>query len=263
MGIRFFCPNGHKVHVKAFQAGQRGLCPQCGVSMDIPLQSTRSSSKKGGKAAPAPAPADDFGDIIPITVHQQPSEATSDAAADDPERVIEIAPFEVVVEDAMAGQSKPTPQATQSPPKPANAGGVSPSDPLADGTDVVWYIRPPSGGQYGPATADVMRKWIAEGRVSGDSLVWREGWRDWEEAASVFPQLASSDAIPDIESILADNTPTPQAPLQSGPAVWLDQSRPASQPRASTGSPFVIMGALVGIGMLILVAVLLWAYFAP
>jgi hypothetical protein len=35
-----------------------------------------------------------------------------------------------------------------------------------------------------------MRSWIQEGRVSADSLVWREGWPDWREAQSVFPQLS-------------------------------------------------------------------------
>jgi hypothetical protein len=36
MGIRLQCPNGHKVHVKAFLAGKRGVCPQCGARFDIP-----------------------------------------------------------------------------------------------------------------------------------------------------------------------------------------------------------------------------------
>ena len=39
MGIRFRCPNGHKLHVKSFQAGKRGRCPQCGVKLLIPLES--------------------------------------------------------------------------------------------------------------------------------------------------------------------------------------------------------------------------------
>jgi hypothetical protein len=34
-----------------------------------------------------------------------------------------------------------------------------------------------------------MRTWLSEGRVSADSLIWREGWREWQEAGSVFPKL--------------------------------------------------------------------------
>ena len=36
---------------------------------------------------------------------------------------------------------------------------------------------------------------LAPGKVgsSADSLVWREGWRDWQEAIGVFPQLRGDD----------------------------------------------------------------------
>ena len=46
MGIRFYCPNGHKLNVKQFQAGRTGICPRCGVTMPIPLESTRRSSRR-------------------------------------------------------------------------------------------------------------------------------------------------------------------------------------------------------------------------
>lgn len=63
------------------------------------------------------------------------------------------------------------------------------NDPFAEAPTAVWYVRPPSGGQFGPATAEIMRTWISEGRVGPDCLVWREGWRDWKEAGDVFGQL--------------------------------------------------------------------------
>src|SRR5262245_42756278 len=40
MGIKFLCPNGHKINVKSFLAGKKGICPRCGVRVDIPLEST-------------------------------------------------------------------------------------------------------------------------------------------------------------------------------------------------------------------------------
>ena len=73
-----------------------------------------------------------------------------------------------------------------------------PADPLTEAGDVVWYVRPPSGGQYGPATVKLMRQWLAEGRISPDTLVWREGWRDWQQASAVFHQLRTSDPLTDI-----------------------------------------------------------------
>ena len=38
MGIRFTCPSGHKLHVKTFLAGKRGVCPHCGAKFVIPTQ---------------------------------------------------------------------------------------------------------------------------------------------------------------------------------------------------------------------------------
>ena len=39
MGIRFECPNGHRLHVKAFLAGERGICPECDVRFIVPAES--------------------------------------------------------------------------------------------------------------------------------------------------------------------------------------------------------------------------------
>ena len=51
MGIKFYCPNGHKVNVKSFLAGKKGLCPKCGVRVDIPLQSVTTAPSANGDAA--------------------------------------------------------------------------------------------------------------------------------------------------------------------------------------------------------------------
>jgi hypothetical protein len=67
-----------------------------------------------------------------------------------------------------------------------------PIDPIAEAPEAIWYVRPPSGGQYGPARGEIMRKWVAEGRVSADSLVWREGWDDWRTGGEAFPVLRST-----------------------------------------------------------------------
>ncbi len=36
MGVRFQCPGGHKLHVKAELAGKRGICPECGAKFVVP-----------------------------------------------------------------------------------------------------------------------------------------------------------------------------------------------------------------------------------
>jgi hypothetical protein len=46
MGIRFSCPNGHKLNVKTFLAGKRAICPDCGAKVIVPslLEQTNAPS---------------------------------------------------------------------------------------------------------------------------------------------------------------------------------------------------------------------------
>jgi TM2 domain-containing membrane protein YozV len=46
------------------------------------------------------------------------------------------------------------------------------------------------GQQYGPITADQVRRWLAENRVRGDTLVQPEGATDWVPLSSV-PEFAA------------------------------------------------------------------------
>lgn len=39
MGVRFECPRGHRLNVKAELAGKRAFCPECGVRLIVPLES--------------------------------------------------------------------------------------------------------------------------------------------------------------------------------------------------------------------------------
>jgi hypothetical protein len=118
------------------------------------------------------------------------------------------------------------------------------ADPLSEAGEVAWYVRPTSGGQYGPATAEVMRSWLSEGRLNADSLVWREGWRDWQEASVVFPQLSPNPSIPDMEPILLDPASAP---------VLL---HPVKRRTRSQSKQMVIIGSLSLI-VVVLIAVLI------
>lgn len=249
MGIRFYCPNGHKLNVKSFQAGRRGICPFCGAKIIIPTQSTRRSTKaeraarrassqaqaeqeitlqadpgqqplpvasqavqaagasradRGGHSAGTGAGAPTQGGALPVATLLAGQDCNSGAS---PQRPNDAAPLATTVigpsplanaqtASAEPAQTAPALQAgaqVASPVRvpPATPAHDAPQDPLTEAGNVVWYVRPPSGGQFGPATSDVMRTWLSEGRVSDDSLVWREGWRDWLVAGKVFPQLGA------------------------------------------------------------------------
>jgi hypothetical protein len=57
MGVRFECPNGHKLHVKAELAGKRGICPECGVKFVVPsFSGERVAADAGPPSTAAPTP---------------------------------------------------------------------------------------------------------------------------------------------------------------------------------------------------------------
>ena len=159
MGIRFFCPQGHKLNVKSFLAGKMGICPHCDARVKIPLTSTRPSSKAinrdvegQAEALPLASPLEDLDQVLAV------------AEAGIPGNPAEALPH--TLPDSVS------------------------ADPLKESPDAQWYVCPEPGGQnYGPATADVMRQWVQEGRVLGDHLVWREGWENWQRAGDCFAHL--------------------------------------------------------------------------
>jgi hypothetical protein len=119
-------------------------------------------------------------------------------------------------------------------------------DPIAEAPEMIWYVRPPSGGQFGPAPGDVMRSWLAEGRVSADSLVWREGWRDWLEAGEVFPQLRTDQTMAFLGAVAAEAEPLPIP----------HAIRPKPRPSAKDSQLGMIVALLAGV--IVLVIIFLW-----
>jgi len=51
------------------------------------------------------------------------------------------------------------------------------------------------GRQYGPATAEQLRQWIAEGRANAHTLIQAEGSTEWKPLVSV-PEFAPTLAAP-------------------------------------------------------------------
>jgi len=286
MGIRFNCPNGHKLNVKAFLAGKKGICPHCGISVDIPLQSTRGSTQgkqaRQGDGGPfGPTPLSGPTGASPATfpaVGQTPAQVPTGpipfqpvppqipatpgvypalpAAASPfggigpaltpglgPAPISASAPATVPLNTVVLAQPTSTPQLPSVPGGPPSLGGPSP-DPLSDTSEVAWYVRPPSGGQYGPASTAVMRSWIQEGRVSADSLVWREGWRDWQDAGKVFPQLGRGEGLAALG-------------MAGSPGVGSEPGQRAPMRRRSTAMQATIITVLV-VAVVVLAGVFIW-----
>jgi GYF domain 2 len=132
MGIRFLCPNGHKLNVKSDLAGKRAICPDCGAKLVVPA------------------------------VGMSPSESS-------------LQNIRAASRSAIAAASP-----TASPIPTASAATEQP---------IVWYVRPASGGQFGPLSADELSAWIADQRVMADTYLWRPGWADWRMAGDAPPDL--------------------------------------------------------------------------
>ena len=167
MGIRFACHHcGKSLNIKSELSGKRGVCPACSGKFRIPLIDTATS--------------------LPVDIKQNPER--SDAVGQDP--IHSESPDPSVAKKAdrapveRAAATVGTQVLAPSPKQVTEALAVFESS-------ASWYVRPPGGGQYGPATKEVFGEWIKEGRVASTSLVWRDGWAQWRSAFEAFPELAS------------------------------------------------------------------------
>jgi hypothetical protein len=103
-----------------------------------------------------------------------------------------------------------------------------------------------------------MRRWLAEGRVSADSLVWREGWADWSIAGPVFPMLnptytAPAASIPKREVVSLQLQPAASdAPTVARPTAV--SARTATQQKSL--APVIILVLTVLALLVVLVIVL-------
>ncbi|WP_182870409.1 GYF domain-containing protein [Stieleria mannarensis] len=181
------------MNIKSDLAGRRGVCPECGTRFRIPLADTEFSTPIATprpKAAATPAAA-----TTPPAAMQQER-----AAADSPES----APQAENVSDATATDrtattaASPTAAAGSATAEPAGedlaGGNLAAAEPeiLSGDSAATWYVRPPSGGQYGPATSAMLKIWIGEGRVAKSALLWKDGWPQWREASDALAEIAES-----------------------------------------------------------------------
>jgi hypothetical protein len=105
MGIRFNCPNGHKLNVKEFLAGKRGVCPQCGAKFVIPMPAEVATTE-----LPQPVGIG-LSQSVEIAVSPAPSHQVASAPPSPsviiPVTEIELVPLEPVLQPAARGPDIP------------------------------------------------------------------------------------------------------------------------------------------------------------
>jgi hypothetical protein len=286
MGIKFYCPSCDKrLNVKTFLAGKAGFCPHCQAKLQIPTESEpkRAKSVEGGASMilRQPAHQDEVSEspVVAATQstnghgrqHAAPAAVPSAGQNPTPAHVAASAsaapqsapyaapgyPTGAPAGAAPAGYAAYTQPAARvaaapvAPVAPAAPVAAAPAtvDPIAEAPQCVWYVRPPAGGQYGPAAGDVMRKWLAEGRVSAESLVWREGWPDWRKAAKVFPSLAplTAPAMAPVAPVAPVAAAAPAAPTRRNIRTARKQNSTAIAITAISVLVVLSIGLLIGL----------------
>ena len=175
MGLKFLCHLCQQpIHIKDSFAGKRGKCPHCGSSIRIP--------------------ADGESHSLPITAKStstlSETSAASSAAAALPAAEVAAKPASFELQPTAANADSATINSNAI----ANANKMP--QVIAEALNAAWYVRPPSGGQYGPAVGAVFWDWLNEKRVGENSLVWREGWAAWQPAKEAFPEFFKSAPVP-------------------------------------------------------------------
>lgn len=188
MGIRFRCHHcEHELHVKDFQGGRRGRCPECHGRFRVPSSDAEHSLNVEEDIEPSSFAAHD----------SEPLAASKPSVQSvEPEAAVE------------ADLPPPVPALTA-------ASGVAAIQALLDAPDSQWYVRAGDGEQYGPASTADFELWLKDDRVAVESYVWREGWASWQVAGEVFadyfaaagmPSVPAENSVPAATSVPAANS---------------------------------------------------------
>jgi hypothetical protein len=97
-----------------------------------------------------------------------------------------------------------------------------------------WYVQTEDGQQYGPVTRQELDQWYAEGRVTTDTQLLRDGGEQWQWASDLYPDLAPQQpagGVPDFGAMSAGGAPAGG----SGPFNFSDPN-PYASPTTTTTS---------------------------
>lgn len=149
------------MNVKAFLAGKCGICPECDVRFIIPAVS---------------------GGMVPAIDEATAQELEASSSNPSPAQSVPAAQIVAATPEVTAPNQTATATDVSSPPVPP--------PPPKESTDLLWYVRTSLGDQYGPATTDVFRRWVEEGRVSEECFVWRSDWPDWKPSSEALAKVS-------------------------------------------------------------------------
>jgi hypothetical protein len=261
MGIRFSCHHcGHPLNIKQDLAGKVGRCPTCQGQFRIPLCDAATSSSINGTGLQS-ASVEPIQPIARAATSQAPSGTTPRAVGHAAAKTVSTKPApsplaktlsiktpntknsvpQNSVPQTPVPQSTPRNPASQRTTQPTAKAAPANRQPAPDATPTAephWHVRPPSGGEYGPASDELIRTWISEYRITPSSQLKRADWKEWRVASEVFPDL-----LPKSNHTSTPATPSaqPAAIVASSPAPKPNSTTPSIDQAAAQGPPDLIV----------------------
>lgn len=273
MGIHFACHHcNHAMHVKEFQAGKRGRCPACNQSFRIPIKDADySSSIEDPSYQPSGAKVQTALKKATLEALSMPNALASDSSSSIALDTEPVVTARTASKSANLERSVPSSDGNSKPGKKVqNATPPETPKSLFDSPDAKWFVRPPSGGQFGPAPSQLLMDWVRERRVTSDSLLWCEGMAHWQLATELLPDLFSqpkesmqpvslggdSGKLFTIESATSTSAPSAAPALQQSAALTAIALKKKSQKRRQQLNVVILLGIVSAILLCVLVYVL-------
>src|SRR3954464_3754004 len=105
----------------------------------------------------------------------------------------------------------------------------------------MYKVRGTDGKEYGPVSADVLRQWLTERRLTPQTMVQPAGSIEWRPI-SAYPELAAfisgtstqAPVIPSVPSLPPGTGPAASTPA---PGTGTQGERPPGAPAYPTGMP--------------------------
>lgn len=170
------------------------------------------------------------------------------AAAAEPPPPVEAPEFVPPPVERHAPASAPAESAAP-PPQPAAPRVKAAPPPTKPQPQVeAWFLKSEEGEDYGPVPRDELDGWYAEGRITIDCQLLREGTEQWQWAGDVYAELnaaepqAPADPTP-VVGAKAQQKSRAKRPQQTAEAP-ADEGPPSSRSRMVAGLLGIFLGPL-------------------
>lgn len=127
------------------------------------------------------------------------------------------------------------------------------NSPLFENPKLLWYVHTPEGEEFGPASGDIFLQWIKERRIGPLTNIWRQDWKNWQEAGKAIPQIKaffeSMNLVDDSLQIENSSAGQQYRPIDNR-EVGLTEKRNPGSPKSSLS--FKIICSLLGLCVILL-----------